>query len=60
MTLNRRIKNMQYIYTIRYYLAVNHYPNSIHGGIYDSRYICSREWPYLESMGGEALHPVKV
>jgi hypothetical protein len=30
----------------------------IHGATHGSNYICSRGWPYLASMGGEALGPV--
>ena len=33
--------------------GLDHQPKSIHGGIHDSRYLCSRGWPYLTSMGGE-------
>jgi hypothetical protein len=29
------------------------------GGGHDSSCICSRGWPYLASVGGEALGPVK-
>ena len=36
--------------------GLNHRPKCIHGGgIHDSRHICSRQFPYLASMGGEAL-----
>ena len=30
------------------------------GGIHGSNCLCSRGWPYLASMGGEALGPVKT
>jgi hypothetical protein len=30
-------------------------PKSTHGMTHGSRYICSRGWPYLESMGGRLL-----
>jgi hypothetical protein len=33
---------------------------SKNGEICGSSYICSRGWPSLSSMGGEALGPVKV
>jgi hypothetical protein len=39
---------------------LNHQPKSIHGGIHGSRYIYSRGWTYLTSMGGKALGPVKA
>jgi hypothetical protein len=35
-------------------------PKSTHGGTHGSIYICSRGWPYLTSMGGEALCPVEA
>jgi hypothetical protein len=35
-------------------------PKSKHGGTHDSSHICSRGWPYLASMGGEVLGPVKA
>jgi hypothetical protein len=34
-------------------LGLNHQPKNTHGGTHGSRYICSRGWPYLTSMGGE-------
>ena len=40
--------------------GLNHQPKSIHGGIHGSRYICNRRWPYLASMEGETLGPVKT
>jgi hypothetical protein len=39
--------------TIQSFQRLNHQQKSIHGGIHDSRYIGSRVWPYLTSMGGE-------
>jgi hypothetical protein len=33
---------------------------SVHGGIHDSRYICSRGWPCLKSVGGETLGPMEA
>jgi hypothetical protein len=33
---------------------------SVQGGLLDYRYICSRGWPCLTAMGGEALCPVEV
>jgi hypothetical protein len=33
--------------------GLNHQLKSIQGGSQDFRYICSRGWPYLTSMGGE-------
>ena len=40
--------------------GVKHQPESIHGGIHGLRYICNKEWPYLTSMGEEALGPVEA
>jgi len=40
--------------------GLNHQPKSIHGVIHGSRRICSRGWPYLASVRGEALGPVKA
>jgi hypothetical protein len=40
--------------------SLNYQPKSIHGGNHGFRYICSRGWLYLISMGGEALGPVKA
>lgn len=34
--------------------------NCTHGGSLSSSHICSRGWPYLTSMRGEALGPVKA
>jgi hypothetical protein len=39
---------------------LNYKPKSVHGGIHGSRYICSREWPYLTSIRVEALGPVEA
>jgi hypothetical protein len=39
--------------TIQSSQGLNHQTKSIPGGSQDSRYICSRGWPYLTSMGGE-------
>ena len=36
---------------------LNHQPKSTHGGTHGSSHICSRGWPCLTSMGGEALVP---
>jgi hypothetical protein len=33
--------------------GLNHQPKIIHGGSQDSRYMCSRGWPYLTSIGRE-------
>jgi hypothetical protein len=33
---------------------------SIQRGTHDFSCVCSRGWPYLASMGGEALGPVKA
>jgi len=33
--------------------GLNHQPKSIYGGSQNSRYICSRGWPYLIAMGGK-------
>jgi hypothetical protein len=40
--------------------GLDHQPRSVQGGIHGSRYICSREWPCLTSMGGETFGPVEV
>jgi hypothetical protein len=40
--------------------GLNHQPKSKHGGTHGSSHICSRGWPYLSSMGEEALGPVKA
>jgi hypothetical protein len=32
----------------------------IHGVTHGSSHICSRGWPYLTSVGGEALGPMKA
>jgi hypothetical protein len=41
-------------------LELNHQSRKIHGGTCGSSCICSRVWPSLSLMGGEALGPVKV
>jgi hypothetical protein len=38
--------------------GLNYQPKSTHEGTSDSSCICSRGWPYLASMEGEALGPV--
>jgi hypothetical protein len=40
--------------------GLNHQPKSSHGGTQDSSYICTRELPYLASMGVEAFGPVEA
>jgi hypothetical protein len=35
--------------------GLNHQPKSTHGGIHGFSHICSRGWPCLASVGGEAL-----
>jgi hypothetical protein len=40
--------------------GLNYQPKSTHGGTHGSSYICSRGWPYLASMGREALGPVET
>ena len=49
-TIGRTISTNQ---TTQSSQGLNHQPKSIHGGNHDSRYICSRGWPYLTSVGGE-------
>jgi hypothetical protein len=39
---------------------LNHQPKNTTGGTHGSRCIYSSGWPYLASMGGEALGPVKA
>jgi hypothetical protein len=39
---------------------LKHQRKSIHAGIHGSRNICSRGWPYLALIRGEALGPVEV
>ena len=39
---------------------LNHQPKKTLGGTYGSSCICSRGWPNLSSVGGEAFGPVKV
>jgi hypothetical protein len=42
-------------------LGLNHQPRSTYVGTHGSSCICSRGWwPYLTSMGGEALGPMKA
>ena len=40
--------------------GLNHQPKNTHGGTHGSICICSRRWPYLASIGGETLGPVKA
>jgi hypothetical protein len=40
--------------------GLNHQPKSTHRETHGSSYICSRGWPYLASMGIEALGPLKA
>ena len=40
--------------------GLHHQPRSAQGGIHGSRYICSRGWPCLTSMGGEAFGHVDI
>ena len=40
--------------------GLNHQPKCTHGGIHGSSCICSRGWPHLASVEGEALGPVKA
>jgi hypothetical protein len=46
--------------TSQSFQGLNHQPKNIHGGAHGFSFICSRGWPYLASMGGEALGPVKA
>jgi hypothetical protein len=41
-------------------LELYHQSKKTHGRTCDSRYIWSRGWPSMSSMGGEALGPVKA
>jgi hypothetical protein len=41
-------------------LELHHQSKKTYGGTCSSSYICSRGWPSLSSMGGEALGPVKA
>jgi hypothetical protein len=41
-------------------LELNHQSKKTHGGICGSSCICSKGWPGLLSIGGDALDPVKV
>ena len=47
-------------WTTQCFKGLDHQPRSEQGGIHDSRYICSRGWLCLTSMGEEALVPVEV
>ena len=48
-------------WTTQYSQGLDHQPRSVQGSRIDgSRSICSREWPCLTSMGGEALCSVEV
>jgi hypothetical protein len=40
--------------------GLNHQTKYTHGGTHSSSCKCSRGWPYLASMGGEALGPMKA
>jgi hypothetical protein len=40
--------------------GVNHQLMSINGGTHSSSFLYSRGWPYVASMGGEALGPIEV
>jgi hypothetical protein len=42
-------------WTTQCFQGLDHQPRSAQEGIHGSRYIGSREWPCLKSMGGEAL-----
>jgi hypothetical protein len=60
---NRRLVKLQAVKTDPPPLSsqgLNHQPKSTHGGTHGSSCIYSRGWPYLASMGGEALGPVKA
>jgi hypothetical protein len=46
--------------TVQSSQGLNHQPKSSHGGTHASSYIYSRGWPYLASMGREALGSVKA
>jgi hypothetical protein len=48
------------IWTTQISQRLSHQPKSTDRGIQGSRYICSREWPYLTSMGGETLGPMEL
>jgi hypothetical protein len=39
---------------------LNQQPKIIHGGIYGYRYISSKGWPYLTSVGRKDLGPVEM
>ena len=40
--------------------GLNYQPKCTYWGIYGSSFVCSRGWPYLTSVGGEALSSVKA
>jgi hypothetical protein len=40
--------------------GLNNQPKNTHEGTHGSICICSRGWPYLVSMGGEVLDPMKA
>jgi hypothetical protein len=40
--------------------VLNHQPINTYRGTQGSGYICSKGWPYLASVRGEALGPVKA
>ena len=40
--------------------GLNHQPKGIHAGTHGSNCMYSRGWPYLASIGGEVLGPVKA
>jgi hypothetical protein len=44
--------------TIQCSQGLDYQPKSVQGGIHSSRYICSRGWPCLTSMGRVILYPV--
>jgi len=46
--------------TTQCFQGLDHQPRSVQGGIHDSRFIGSRQWPYLTSVGRETLGPVEV
>jgi len=40
--------------------GLHHQPKTTHGGTHGSGCICSRGWPYLASMGWEALGSIEA
>jgi hypothetical protein len=40
--------------------GLDHQPRSVQGVIHNYRYVCSRGWPCLTSVGREVLSPVEV